>query len=123
MSDQSQNLGKKTIDGVKATGYGVTVSVRKLIQESKTERARSIYQTVSLDKGVTQFPAQIWLEHSGRIRELRWTTHPKFSPATSSTEVFSYSSSPVSISFPPAADVTPAGSLQDASTLAYRAAH
>ena len=64
------SLGTKDIGSVKATGYGVTVSVQALIAEAKTEAARGNYRRAYLDNGITRFPAQIWLDASGHVREL-----------------------------------------------------
>jgi len=113
------HLGTKDIGGVKATGYGVTVSVQALIAEAKTQAARSLYRSAYLDNGITRFPAQIWLAASGHVRELHWTVHPVSKPTETSTEVFAYSTAVVTINFPPPIDVTPAADRPTAYSLAY----
>lgn len=112
------HLGTKTIGGVKATGYGVTVSVRALIAEAKTEKARDIYRSDFLEQGITSFRARIWLDSSGRVRELYWTVHPRYLPTRTNTELFSYSRTVATISFPPAGDVTPVANQAAAYTTA-----
>jgi hypothetical protein len=102
------HLGTKTIGGVNVTGYGVTVSVRALIAEAKTERARDNYRNVYLERGIIRFPAQIWLDSSGHVRELHWTVHSTYMGTTTSTELSSYSRAVATIGFPPPADVTAA---------------
>ena len=64
------HLGTKDIGGVKATGYGVTVSAQALIAEAKTQAGRAMYRRAYLDNGITRFPAQIRLDASGHVREL-----------------------------------------------------
>ena len=78
------HLGTKDIGGVKATGYGVTVSVEALIAEAKDQAGRDLYRRSYLQRGITRFPAQVWLDASGHFRELTWTVHPRRMPAWSS---------------------------------------
>ncbi len=75
------HLGTKDIGGVKATGYGVTVSVEALIAEAKDQAGRGLYRRTYLQRGITRFPAQVWLDASGHFRELNWTVHPLGMPA------------------------------------------
>jgi hypothetical protein len=113
------HLGAKDIGGVKATGYGVTVSVQALIAEAKTQAARANYRRAYLDNGITRFPAQIWLDASGHVRELSWTAHPVTMPTKTWTEFFSYSRAVATINFPPPTDVTPAEDRTTAYSLAF----
>jgi hypothetical protein len=112
-------LGTKDIGGVKATGYGVTVSAQALIAEAKTQAARGNYRRAYLDNGITRFPVQIWLDASGHVRELYWTAHPVAKPTRTSTEFFSYSRAVATINFPPPLDVTPAADRTTAYSLAF----
>jgi hypothetical protein len=104
------HLGTKTIDGVKVTGYGVTVSVHALIAEAKSALLRDSYRSGYVAYGIKRFPAQIWLDSRGRVRELRWTVHSQYLPAETNTELWSYSRTVATISFPPPGDVTAAAS-------------
>lgn len=114
------HLGTKTIDGVRATGYGVTVSVRALIAQAKTERDRNVYRTEFLERGITRFPSQIWLDSSGHVRELHWTVHPRYNGTSTSTELSSYSRAVATINFPPPDDVTAAANQGAAYAQALR---
>jgi hypothetical protein len=81
-------------------------------------RRRGNYSRAYLDNGITRFPAQIWLDASGHVRELHWTVHPVTTPTETSTEIFSYSTAVVTINFPPPIDVTPAADRITAYSLA-----
>jgi hypothetical protein len=113
------SLGTKEIGGVKATGYGVTISVQALIAEAKTQVRRDMDRRTYLERGITTFPAQIWLDTSGQFRELSWTFHPVTLPTATSTEFFSYSRAVATINFPPSIDVTPAEDQTTAYSLAF----
>jgi len=111
-------LGTKEIGGGKVTGYGVTVSVHALIAEAKTQVGRDMDRRAYLERGITTFPAQIWLDSSGHVRELKWTVHSVTVPTATSTEFFSYSRAVATINFPPSIDVTPAEDRTTAYSLA-----
>ena len=55
---------------MKATGYGVTVSVQALIAEAKTQADRANYRAAYLENRITWVPAQVRLDATGHVREL-----------------------------------------------------
>jgi hypothetical protein len=77
------------------------------------------YRRAYLERGITRFPTQVWLDASGHVRELWWTARPVTMPTKTWTQFFSYGTAAATINFPPSNDVTPRADQTIAYSLAF----
>lgn len=102
-------LGHRSIAGTAVTGYRITIDLQALIRDAPTTYLAWLYQTLYLGQGITRFPAEVWLDNQGRVRELTWQVRywfqPKNRPAKV-TQIYSYHNRVLSIAVPPASQTT-----------------
>jgi hypothetical protein len=111
-------VGPATIDGVATTHYTFTIDLKaftdKLGQASSKAGAALGLGTLNGLLDLTKIPAQAWIDHEGRVRELQITLAASElgeSIKAGDTTKFSHFDAPVSVSAPPASDTVPFSSF------------
>jgi hypothetical protein len=112
-SDSIQNLGSEQVGGVRTTHYHAVVVFKKAVdllvqRASPAQRPalRRLYAQFESQTGITDYPADVWVDGAGLVRKTRFSMPMSATGETMDvTMTMSDFGTPVHVSAPPAGQV------------------
>ena len=111
--DDVKKVGSEKQRGEDTTHYRGTMDLRKATASLPPDAQKGVEDAIA-SLGTSTLPADMWIDHDGRIRKLSFSTDPDGSgpaqPGTVEVELFDFGT-PVDVQIPPPGEVADLGNL------------